>query len=41
MKTVKLYAKDQAYLVITELKSLAHKAFRAVGLQVPSRVQKL
>jgi len=41
MKAVTLYVKDQAYLLRTELKGLAHKAFRAVGLQVPSQVQKL
>jgi len=41
VKAVTLYVKDQAYLLRTELKGLAHKAFRAVSLRVPSQVQKL
>ena len=41
VKAVTLYVKDQAYLLRTELKGLAHKAFRAVGLKVPPQVQKL
>jgi transposase len=41
MKAIKLFIKDKAYLVRTELQALAHKAFRAVGLRVPARVQEL
>jgi len=41
VKTVTLYVKDQVYLLRTDLKGLAHEAFRAVSLQVPSQVQKL
>jgi transposase len=41
VKAVIVYVKDQAYLLRTELKGLAHKAFRAVSLRVPSQVQKL
>ena len=38
VKATTLYAKDQAYLLRTELKGSAHKAFRTVRLQVPSQV---
>ena len=41
VKAITMYVKDQAYLLRTELKGLAHKAFRAVRLQVPSQVEKL
>jgi len=41
VKAIKLFVKDKAYLVRTELQGLAHKAFRAVGAQVPPRVQEL
>ena len=41
VKAVTLYVKDQVYLLRTDLKGLAHEAFRAVSLQVPSQVQKL
>ena len=41
VKTVTLYVKDQVYLLRTDLKGLAHEAFRAVSLRVPSQVQKL
>ncbi len=41
VKAIKLFVKDKAYLVRTELQGLAHKAFRAVGVQVPPRVQEL
>jgi len=41
MKAVTLYVKEQAYLLRTELKGSAHRAFRAAGLQVPSQVKRL
>lgn len=36
-KTIKLFVKDKAYLVRSELEGLAHKAFRAAGARVPSQ----
>jgi len=41
VRAVTLYVKDKAYLLRTDLKGLAHEAFRAVSLRVPSQVQKL
>ncbi|TKJ44632.1 IS1634 family transposase [Candidatus Aerophobetes bacterium Ae_b3b] len=41
IRAVKLFIKDKAYLVRTELQGLAHRAFRAVGLRVPPQVQEL
>ena len=41
MKAVLLRVKDESYLVRTELKGMAHLAFKAVGLSPPSRVKPL
>jgi len=41
MKAVTLEVKHEAYLLRTELKGSAHHAFRAVGLRVPSQVQRV
>jgi len=38
VRAVKLFIQDKAYLVRTELQGLAHRAFRAIGLQVPPQV---
>jgi transposase len=41
MKAVLLRVKNEPYLVRTELKGMAHLAFKAVGLSPPSRVKPL
>jgi len=41
VKAVKLWVKNESYLVRTELKGMAHLAFKAVGLSPPSRVKPL
>ena len=41
VKAVLLWVKNESYLVRTELKGLAHLAFKAVGLSPPSRVKPL
>jgi transposase len=41
MKAILLRVKDEPYVVRTELKGMAHLAFKAVGLSPPSRVKPL
>lgn len=41
VKAVKLRVKNEPYLVRTELKGMAHLAFKAVGLSFPLRVKPL
>ena len=41
VKAVLLRVKNESYLVRTELKGMAHLAFKAVGLSPPSRVKPL
>ncbi len=41
VKAIKLWLKNESYLVRTELKGTAHLAFKAVGLSPPARVKSL
>ena len=41
VKAIKLYVRGKAYLARTELQGLAHKAFRAAGVQIPPPLPEL